>query len=353
MKRIVSLLLCILILSAATPGLALASGQASIDVYAKYKYDTGLWEAPVEDGKGGGTLPDGTEIEVTDAPEDVVWLVVRKIGQNETEVYSWFKQVLSGKGSILQAYEIYFMDKHYNRIPASGAKITLTAPKDMDDTKMFSVTPAGSYRELTLTLANANGSFTTDGSRYYVFAGYGFEDYRDKILEDIDDKHEDKEDDVRKDRIDEAYKDVEDYEYDPDKSYEENKEELDKILEELEKDLKDLEEFEEYRDIVLDKTDDLHKDGEDDKRKELIDKIYDEIKDYEYDFDKTLQENKDAIYRKLDELCKKLGVNTPYVPKTGDSSNILLWACTAGMSALLLCALLLLLFKRRKEERKE
>ena len=351
MKRIITLLLCVLVVVAIMPTAALASGQASIDVYAKYMYDTGLSEFPVEDGKGGGTLPDGTEIEVENAPDDAVVLVVRKIPQTETAAYTWFAQVLSGKGSQFQAYEIYFMDKDYNRIPASGAKITLTAPKDMDDTKMFSVTPAGSYRQLTLTLANANGSFTTDGSRYYVFAGYGFEDYRDKILEEIDDKHEKNEDDVRSDRIDQAYEEVEDYEYDPDKSYEENKEELDKILEELEEDLEDLEEFEEYRDIVLDKTDDLHKAGEDDKRKELIDKIYDEIKDYEYDFDKTLQQNKDAIYRKLDELCKKLGVNTPYVPKTGDSSNILLWSCTAGISMLLLWLLLLLLFKRRKEEK--
>lgn len=331
-----------------------ASAQTVVEerpIYGKITYESALPEFPVSNGGGGGTLPDGTEIAVSGVPNGAVTLVVNKIDHSETEPYAWFKQVLGNKGSVMQAYEIYFLDADRNRIAAEGAGITVSIPGNMEEPKVYSVTPAGSYGALGATIAGGKISFTTDGSHYYVLAGIGFEEYRDKILDIIDGLHEPDEDEVRKDRIDEAHKEVEDYVYDPDKSYEENKEELDKILEELTDDLDDLEDFEDYRDKVLDAAEGLHEPGEDADRKELIDRAEQAIKEYEYDFDKTLEENEDALYDILRELCKELDTKVPYIPKTGDDTALILWLVVAACS--FTAFLVLLIQMRRKEEEDE
>ncbi len=180
MRKILALLLVLLALVSLLPIVAFAATEhtdtlpyeTSFAILARTVYKSALPEFPIEDGEGGGKLPDGTEIWVEDAPGGAVLLVVRKIDQSETGPYTWFKQVLSGKGELFQAYEIYFIDTGRNCLPADSVKVTLSIPGDMDKPVLYSVATDSSYAKLTDTLKGTKAQFTTDGSHYYVFTGW-------------------------------------------------------------------------------------------------------------------------------------------------------------------------------------
>ncbi len=180
MRKILSLLLVLLTLVSLLPVVAFATTELpkvlpyekEIPVLVRAVYTSDLPEFPIDDGEGGGKLPDGTDVWVEDAPAGAVILVVRKIDQSETGPYTWFKQVLNGKGELFQAYQIYFLDADRNRIEANGAVITLSIPDGMKKTVLYSVDTDSSYAKLTDILKGSKVRFTTDGSLYYVFAGY-------------------------------------------------------------------------------------------------------------------------------------------------------------------------------------
>lgn len=447
MKRILILFLCLMLLPTVAIRTALANdnlidgigeltpdyqledngtqvdGNAvSFQITAMYRIINELPKFPVSGGEAGGTLPDGSVIDTENAPTGAAQLVVRMIPKTDTAPYTWFFQVLAGKGSVLQAYEIFYLDADGNRLDAQNTRITLSVPEGMDEPKAHSVQPSGSNLALTTVVSGGNVSFTTNGSWYYVLAGTGFEEYRDSIIEQIDELHRPDETDVRKEIIDAAKKAAEDYVYDPDKTYDENKAaldeireqvkqdvaeyddfeayrekiketidglheigedavrkdrideamkavedyvynrdktgaenkaELDKILEALKKDLEDLEKFEDYRDKILDAIDDQHKSGESASRKEKIDKAEQAVRDYVYDFDKTLAENQEALYKILDRLCKDLEVKTPKVPKTGDEANLQGYVMLAIFALLVILLLVILLMAGRNKKRFE
>lgn len=180
MRKILSLLLVLLALMSLLPTAVLAATEhintlpyaTSFAIKARVVYTSGLPEFPIDQGKGGGTLPDGTEIWVENAPNGAVTLVVRKIDQSETGPYTWFKQVLNGKGELFQAYEIYFLDVGRNRIAATNVRVALSVPGNMRKAMLYSVDSSGAFSQLTDTLHGVMAVFTTDGRPYYVFAGY-------------------------------------------------------------------------------------------------------------------------------------------------------------------------------------
>lgn len=123
---------------------------------------------PIVDGKGEGRLPEGEQIKVEQAADGAVFLVIRKILQEETDVYEWFASVLKNKGKVVQGYEIYFLNEAEERFPADGAKISITMPSSINELLVCSVTEGSTWLELEAAAVNGCAEFVTDGSRYYV-----------------------------------------------------------------------------------------------------------------------------------------------------------------------------------------
>ena len=90
-----------------------------IGVYVKY-VDNTVWNTvPTdEDGDGTATLPDGTEIEISNADKTKGQLVIDPI--TDKEALDWTAGVTDGKVKAPQAFHIYYFDDTGNLINADG-----------------------------------------------------------------------------------------------------------------------------------------------------------------------------------------------------------------------------------------
>lgn len=170
MKRIwtVFLILCLTFSLGVT---AFAAENESQDVYAKYiEADTNGAEAPVEDGKAEVELPDGTEVEVGDLPEDVKTVEVVPIPRDEAEAIEWFENVIEGEGTEPQPYIILVTDKDGNEEKANGVTVTMDIPEGINDPIVIAVDSDGGATELPATVKDGKITFEADGSDFYVVA---------------------------------------------------------------------------------------------------------------------------------------------------------------------------------------
>lgn len=176
-KAIMVLLSLVLALSLGTAAFAADStgeGTTPIGVYARYVRDiAGEYTASIESGKAAVTLPDGAAITVTGAPRDAWTLVVFPIPESEKEAWKWLADSLTNTGTLVRAYEIYFLDAAGNRFNADGAVITITAPSANGTLTACSVNIHGTSKALTAAGNTDTITFTTNGSYYYVLTEAG------------------------------------------------------------------------------------------------------------------------------------------------------------------------------------
>ena len=105
---------------AAKANLNTNSSQEGIGVYVKYVDNT----VPIdENGKGSATLPDGTEIEISNANKTQGQLVIDPI--TEKEALDWISSVTDGKVKAPQPFHIYYLDDNGNLINADGISVTM------------------------------------------------------------------------------------------------------------------------------------------------------------------------------------------------------------------------------------
>lgn len=172
MKKIIMVLSCFaLILSSGMITFAAETVTTEIDVYARYIGATeGEYTAPVRNGAADIIMEDGTVINVTDAPDGAVILVIVPIPSSEKEAWSWFADCLENTGAPVRAYDIYFLDANGNRFNADGAVITITCPSADGKLIACSVNTSGIGRVLSSTMKSGKITFTANGSHYYVLA---------------------------------------------------------------------------------------------------------------------------------------------------------------------------------------
>ena len=119
-----------------------------------------------EDGEGWATLPDGTEIEISDADKTKGRLVIDPI--TEKEALDWINSVTDGKVKAPQAFHIYYLDNNGNLINADGISVSMKPENTLQNPVAYSLKSDGSMELLSANVKNGTITFTTDGSPYYV-----------------------------------------------------------------------------------------------------------------------------------------------------------------------------------------
>ena len=141
--------------------------QKDIGVYVKY-VDNTVWNTvPTdEDGDGTATLPDGTEIEISNADKTKGQLVIDPI--TDKEALDWTAGVTDGKVRAPQAFHIYYLDNNGNLINADGVSVSMKPGNTLQNPVVYSLKSDGSMELLSADVKNGMITFTTDGSPYYV-----------------------------------------------------------------------------------------------------------------------------------------------------------------------------------------
>ena len=181
-----------------TATLSKENKETSFDIYATYEPgENDYFSAPVKkDGTCEIELPNGIRISVQDVTQENLILIVYLIPVQDEDAWEWFTACLSGRGTRLLPFEIYFEDGNGIRIPADKIPVQITLPEayetiavfaldDMPDTEetpeitlpdsfthpaAFSLDTDGTAEELTLQSTEKTFTFQTDGSPYYILA---------------------------------------------------------------------------------------------------------------------------------------------------------------------------------------
>lgn len=181
-----------------TATLSKENKETSFDIYATYEPgENDYFSAPVKkDGTCEIELPNGIRISVQDVTQENLTLIVYLIPVQDEDAWEWFTACLSGRGTRLLPFEIYFEDGNGIRIPADKIPVQITLPEayetiavfaldDMPETEetpeitlpdsfthpaAFSLDTDGTAEELTLQSTEKTFTFQTDGSPYYILA---------------------------------------------------------------------------------------------------------------------------------------------------------------------------------------
>ena len=167
MSAAVLVLSCGMTAFAAEANLNTDTEQKDIGVYVKY-VDNTVWNTvPTDgDGEGSATLPDGTEIEISNADKTKGQLVIDPI--TDKEALDWINSVTDGKVKAPQAYHIYYLENNGNITNAKGISVTMKPGNTLQNPVVYSLKTDGSMELLSADVKNGTITFTTDGSPYYV-----------------------------------------------------------------------------------------------------------------------------------------------------------------------------------------
>ena len=167
MSAAVLVLSCGMTAFAAEANLNTDTEQKDIGVYVKY-VDNTVWNTvPTdEDGEGSATLPDGTEVGISDADKTKGQLVIDPI--TDKEALDWISSVTDGKMKTPQAFHIYYLDDNGNLINADGISVSMKPENTPQNPVVYSLKSDGSMELLSADVKNGTITFTTDGSPYYV-----------------------------------------------------------------------------------------------------------------------------------------------------------------------------------------
>ena len=167
MSAAVLVLSCGMTAFAAEANLNTDTEQKDIGVYVKY-VDNTVWNTvPTdEDGEGSATLPDGTEVEISDADKTKGRLVIDPI--TDKEALDWISSLTDGKVKTPQAFHIYYLDNNGNITNADGISVSMKPGDTLQNPVVYSLKSDGSMELLSADVKNGTITFTTDGSPYYV-----------------------------------------------------------------------------------------------------------------------------------------------------------------------------------------
>lgn len=172
--------------------------ETSFDIYATYEPgENDYFSAPVEaDGTCEIELPNGIRVSVQDVTQEKLTLIIYLIPVQDEDAWEWFTACMSGRGTRILPFEIYFEDGNGTRIPADKIPVQITLPEfyetvavfaldDLPDAEdspeiilpdtfthpaAFSLDPDGTAEELALESTEKIYTFQTNGSPYYILA---------------------------------------------------------------------------------------------------------------------------------------------------------------------------------------
>lgn len=155
----------LLVLLGALPTFAAEGNSFSVDVYARYIQDAqSTVSVPVKNGLAGTDVG----ISVSGASEKEKRLVVLFVTQNGKEAWAWLSDCLSGIGTLIQAFDIYFLDADGNRLNVDGVTVAIACPENAEDLIVCAITADGTVVELESVIRDGKVVFTANGSHYYA-----------------------------------------------------------------------------------------------------------------------------------------------------------------------------------------
>lgn len=167
MSAAVLVLSCGMTAFAAEANLNTDTEQKDIGVYVKY-VDNTVWNTvPTdEDGEGSATLPDGTEVGISDADKTKGQLVIDPI--TDKEALDWVNSVTDGKVSSPQAFHIYYLDSNSNITNADGISVSIKLKDTPKEPVVCALNPDGRTELLSADMKDGTITFTVIDSPYYV-----------------------------------------------------------------------------------------------------------------------------------------------------------------------------------------
>ncbi len=181
-----------------TATLSKENKETSFDIYAIYEPgENDYFSAPVKkDGTCEIELPNGIRISVQDVTQENLTLIVYLIPVQDEEAWEWFTACMSGRGTRILPFEIYFEDGTGTRIPADKVPVQIILPETCETVAVFtlddipaeddtpeitlpdtfthpaaySLNPDGTAKELALQSTEKTYAFQTNGSPYYILA---------------------------------------------------------------------------------------------------------------------------------------------------------------------------------------
>lgn len=140
-------------------------GDTDISVYAKYVDNTGFTEIPTdENGSGSITLPDGTEITVSDADKASGRIVVEEVA--DKEVLDWAEKLLGSQTADFRLFYIYWLNEDGTSQPVSGVTVTIRTADAASNT--VCTLNGDKHNKLNAAAKNGIVTFETDGSSFYA-----------------------------------------------------------------------------------------------------------------------------------------------------------------------------------------
>lgn len=174
------------------------SEETSFEIYVTYEPgENDYFSVPVEaDGTCEIELPNGIRISVQDITQENLTLIVYLIPIQDEDAWEWFTACMSGRGTRILPFEIYFEDGNGTRIPADKVQVQITLPETYETVAVFalddipeegdtpeitlpdtfthpaafSLDPDGTAEELELQSTEKTYTFQTNGRPYYILA---------------------------------------------------------------------------------------------------------------------------------------------------------------------------------------
>ena len=171
MKKIISIIAAVLLtvpvgISAyAAETVGEVPGNTELPVCARYVDNTGFNMVSIdENGNGGISLPDGTEITVSGADRVNGKLVVEEI--TEKEALDWIFGQLKGNADDTRAYHVFWLSDDGSSRPTDGVKVSIRQAENTADA-VFSLN-GEKVNKLNAGIKNGAVTFTTDGASFYA-----------------------------------------------------------------------------------------------------------------------------------------------------------------------------------------
>jgi len=176
MKKRLSLVTALVLLFCfALPRAARAAetpGNVDRDILAQYAGSlSGCYTCKVAGGGASVTTGGGVTVAVKGVLPDGLTLVVMPVLQSDTQAWSWFAGMMSGKAEKFMPFDIYFTDGSGNTVTVtSDIEVTVTVPDGYANPAIYNLFPNETLNKLGSAATGKNLVFTYSGEGYIVLA---------------------------------------------------------------------------------------------------------------------------------------------------------------------------------------
>ena len=147
-----------------------APGNVDRDILAQYAGSLdGCYTCKVDGGGASVTTSGDVTVAVKGVFPDNLTLVVMPVLQSDTQAWSWFAGMMSGKAEKFMPFDIYFTDGSGSTVTVtSDIEVTVTVPDGYANPAIYNLFPNETLNKLGSAATGKNLAFTYSGVGYIV-----------------------------------------------------------------------------------------------------------------------------------------------------------------------------------------